>query len=156
MGNDFLKIINEHQNIIHKISRLYRDSVEDREDLFQEVILQLWKAFPNFRQESKVSTWIYRIALNTAIAAFRKKNVVVEFKENIPEKFHPSEGNETSENEEKMYSALRKLNDAEKAIISLYLEDYSYREIAELTGISENNVGVKINRIKNKLKQILR
>ncbi len=156
MEKDFLKIIDEHQNIIHKISRLYRNSKEDREDLFQEIVLQLWKAFPNFRQESKVTTWMYRIALNTAIAVFRKKNVEVELKVDIPEKFHPSDANEISENEEKMYSALRKLNDAEKAIISLYLEDYSYREIAELTGISENNTGVKINRIKNKLKQILR
>ncbi len=155
MEKDFLEIIDEHQNIIYKVCRMYRDNKADQEDLFQEIVLQLWKAFPNFRKESKVSTWMYRIALNTAIAVFRKNTIPLDFKENIPEKFHPVEKNELSENEERMFAALRKLNNAEKAIISLYLEDYSYQEIADIIGITENYVGVQINRIKNKLKKIL-
>lgn len=156
MENDFLEIVAEHQNIIHKVSRMYRDAKEDREDLFQEIILQLWKSFPSFRNESKISTWIYRIALNTAIAVFRKKDIEVDLRENIPEHLHPVAADELSENEERMYAAMRLLNNAEKAIISLYLGDYSYQEIAQVTGITENNVGVRINRIKIKLKTILK
>lgn len=148
-------MVDAHQNIIHKVSRTYRDTREDQEDLFQEIVFQLWKAFPAFRKEAKISSWMYRIALNTAIAAFRKQKVGMEFKERIPEKFHPTDAAESSENEERMYAALRKLNDAEKAIISLFLEDYSYREIAEITGISENYVGVRISRAKTNLKNIL-
>jgi RNA polymerase sigma factor (sigma-70 family) len=151
----FLKIIDENQRIIHKVCRMYRDEREDQEDLFQEIIFQLWKSFPNFRNESKVSTWMYRIALNTAIAVFRKKSLPIHSFENIPEQFHPKEPQDISENEERMYDALRKLDNAERAIISLFLEDYSYEEIAEIIGITENYVGVRINRIKNKLKTIL-
>jgi RNA polymerase sigma factor (sigma-70 family) len=155
VSSDFLQIIEQHQNIIHKVSRMYRDSREDQEDLFQEIVFQLWKGFSSFRGEAKISSWIYRIALNTSIAVFRKKKLPLDYKEHIPEEFHPSESHETSENEERMYWALRQLNNAEKAIISLYLEDYSYEEISSITGISESNVGVRLNRIKTKLKTIL-
>lgn len=152
---NFLKMIDDHQQIIYKICRIYRDTKEDQEDLFQEIVFQLWKSFPTFRNESKISTWMYRIALNTSIAAFRKRAIQVDFRERIPEEFHPKESDDISEQEERMYEALRKLDTAEKAIISLFLEDYSYIEIADITGISENYVGVKLNRIKNKLKSIL-
>ncbi|UZR97965.1 RNA polymerase sigma factor [Chondrinema litorale] len=155
MESAFLKIIEQNQNIIHKVSRIYRDSREDQEDLFQEIVFQLWKAFPNYREEAKISTWMYRIALNTAIVTYRKKKVTINYSEAIPENIHPTTANELSENEERMYNALRKLSEAERALMSLFLEDYSYREIGEITGISENYVAVKINRIKNKLKQLL-
>ncbi|MBN4070823.1 sigma-70 family RNA polymerase sigma factor, partial [Olleya sp. AH-315-F22] len=102
------------------------------------------------------STWMYRIALNTAIAVYRKNVVQLDYKEYIPEQFHPSSKNEQSQNEERMYWALRQLNAAERAIVSLYLEDYSNDEIAEIVGITENYVGVRINRIKKKLKIILK
>lgn len=156
MEKEFLRIIDEHQNIIHKVTRLYRDSKEDQEDLFQEIVFQLWKSFPNFRNESKVSTWMYRISLNTSIAIFRKKSLNVSYEERILDKYHPITSNEISENEEQMYWALRQLKNGEKAIISLYLEDYTYVEIGEIIGISENYVGVNINRIKKKLKIILK
>lgn len=155
MEEEFLHIVGKHQNIIHKVSRMYRNTKEDQEDLYQEIVFQLWKAFPHFRGESKVSTWMYRIALNTSIATFRKKTLAVEHISGIPEQLHPTEPHEASENEERMYWALQQLNDAEKAIIALYLEDYSYREIADITGISETYVGVRINRIKNKLRTII-
>ena len=155
MEKAFLKMVDEHQRIIYKVCRMYRDTREDQEDLFQEIVFQLWKSFPSFRNESKISTWMYRIALSTSIAAFRKKSLPLDFHENIPEAFHPREVEDIPENEARMYEALRSLDTAERAIISLYLEDYSYREIAEITGFSENNVGVKINRIKTKLKAIL-
>lgn len=99
---------------------------------------------------------MYRIALNTAIAVYRKNTIQVDYKEHIPEQLQPSSKNEQSQNEERMYWALRQLNAAEKAIISLYLEDYSYEEIAEITGITENYVGVRINHKKNKLRIILK
>ena len=155
MEKEFLKMMVDHQNIIHKVCRIYRNTIEDQEDLFQEIIFQLWKSYPNFRSQSKVSTWMYRIALNTALSSFRKHLPQVDYTEEIPEKTDFIYEQAATENEEKLFDAIRKLNDAEKAIISLYLEDYSYREISEIIGISESNVGVRINRIKSKLINIL-
>jgi RNA polymerase sigma-70 factor (ECF subfamily) len=152
METEFLQIIEEHQGIIHKVCRMYRSAREDQEDLFQEITLQLWKAFPNFRGASKVSTWMYRIALNTAMASFRKRKVILELRGNelseLPTKTHE----ESSENQERMFAAIRTLNKAERAIIALYLEDYCYDEIAQLMGISKNYVAVRISRIKTKLR----
>ena len=156
METAFLNIMEENQGIIYKVCKMYRDTKEDQEDLFQEIVLQLWKAFPKFRKESKISTWMYRIALNTAIAIFRKKKIEVEFKGSIPKATQQNYAEMPSENEERLFEAIRTLNKAERAIIALYLEDYLYKEIAEMTGITENYVGVKVNRIKKKLKNILK
>jgi len=156
METEFLGLIHENQKIVYKICKLYRDSREDQEDLFQEIVYQLWKSYPGFKGESKVSSWIYRIALNTAIATYRKSKISIDYYEEFPEHIHPSNEKTISENEERLFWALRKLNDSEKAVISLYLEDFNYKEIAEITGISDSNVGVRLNRIKNKLKQILK
>jgi len=155
MEKEFLRIIHDHQKIIFKLCRTYRDSKEEQEDLFQEIVYQLWKSFPSFKSESKISSWIYRITLNTAIAIYRKAKPDINYLEELPEKIHPSTENMASENSDRLFEALRKLNDGDKALISLYLEDFSYQEMAEITGISESNVGVKLNRIKNKLKIIL-
>ena len=156
MEKDFVKIIAENQGIIYKVCKMYRDSKEDQEDLFQEVVLQLWKAYPTFRAASKVSTWMYRIALNTAIAVYRKQRIELEFKDKIPVAHQSKQLEPTSENEERLFEAIRVLNKADRAIIALYLEDYPYHEIAEVIGITENYVGVKISRIKEKLKNILK
>lgn len=156
MQKVFLKIVEENQGIIYRVCRMYRDSREDQEDLFQEIVLQLWKAFPKFRNESKVSTWMYRIALNTAIAIFRKNKIEIELKENLSKNYTLTEMEKTSENEARMFEAIRMLNKTERALIALFLEDYSHKEIAEITGITENYVGVKISRIKDKLKNILK
>ena len=157
MQKEFLQIIHDNQKLLHKVCRVYRDSKEDQEDLFQEIVYQLWKSFPNFKRESKVSSWIYRIALNTAIAIYRRKNkLAVEYKDEVPDHIRHENETPVSENEERLFRALRKLNDAEKAIISLYLEDCSYQEIAAITGLSETNIGVRLNRIKTKLKEILK
>lgn len=156
MEKEFLALIHDYQNIIHKICRLYRDNKEDQEDLFQEIVYQLWKSYPGFKRESKVSSWMYRIALNTAIAIYRKSKISVDYYQEFPEHLHLSDEKTISENEERLFWALRKLNDSEKAVISLYLEDFNYGEIAAITGLSESNVGVRLNRIKNKLKQILK
>lgn len=151
----FLVLIGTHQGIIHKICHMYRDGVEDREDLFQEITYQLWKAFPSFQGTAKVTTWMYRIALNTAIASFRKKGPDVEYHPVLPDQADETQGEEMLIRQERLFAALKQLDDGEKAIIALYLEDMSYRKIAEVTGISENNVGVKLNRIKNKIQKLL-
>lgn len=156
MEKEFLKTIHDNQKIIYKVCKVYRDNREDQEDLFQEIVYQLWKSYSSFKNESKVSTWIYRIALNTAIAIFRKSKIPLDYYEEYPENIHASGGETISHNEERLFWALRKLNDVEKAIISLYLEDFNYLEIAEISGLSENNVGVRLNRIKNKLKKLLK
>lgn len=151
----FLALINEHQGIIHKICRLYRDVREDREDLFQEITFQLWRSHQTFKNESKISTWIYRIALNTAIASFRKKKQVIAYSPVLPDLAEEQPDEELAFRQERLFNALKRLNDADKAIITLYLEDLSYQQIAEIIGISENNVGVKLNRIKIKIKNLL-
>lgn len=156
MEKDFLKIIEVNQGIIYKVCKMYRDTREDQEDLFQEIVLQLWKSYPKFRGESKVSTWMYRIALNTAIAIFRKNKIELEFNEKIFKEHHSNYKETPFENEERLFDAIRTLNKAERAIIALYLEDYPYNEIGEIIGITENYVGVKISRIKEKLKNILK
>ncbi len=155
MEKEFLKTVHDYQKIIYKVCRMYRNSKEDQEDLFQEIVYQIWKAFPSFKKESKVSSWIYRIALNTSMAIYRKSKLSVDYYDELPERTHPSDEVLVSENEERLFFALQKLNSSEKAIISLYLEDFNYQEIAEITGLSESNIGVRLNRIKNKLKTII-
>jgi RNA polymerase sigma-70 factor (ECF subfamily) len=150
----FLQLIRQHQGIIHKICRLYRDTPEDRQDLFQEIVFQLWRSVPAFSSQSAFSTWMYRVALSTAIATFRKKKPDIRYMPLVPEE--QEVGEEPNEQREQLLEALRKLNDADKALITLYLEDLSYQEIAAITGLSENNVGVKLNRIKTKIQQLLK
>ena len=155
MEQAFLKDIQQHQNIIYKVCNLYRDRREDQEDLFQEIVYQLWKAYPGFKGESKLSTWMYRIALNTAIAAYRKQKIDITYPEELPDHMPYASDTNSSENEQLLFRALRTLTDAEKAVISLYLEDFSYQEIAAITGLTESNVGARLNRIKTKLKERL-
>lgn len=155
MEKEFLKAIGDHQGIIYKICRIYRDSREDQEDLFQEIVYQLWKSFPSFKRESRLSSWMYRVGLNTAMAIYRKSALPTEYYEEIPESLVSSGEVAIPEREERLFSAIRLLSDSEKAVISLYLEEFSYQEIGEITGLSENNVGVRLNRIKHKLKKII-
>ncbi|WP_207511118.1 RNA polymerase sigma factor [Longitalea luteola] len=151
---EFLALVNQHQGIIHKICRLYRDSPQDQEDLFQEVIFKLWKSVPQFRGEAKFSSWMYRVALSTAIAVYRKKKPDIRYMPAVPDSAENQA--QPDENREQFFRALKQLNDADKALITLYLEDLSYQEIAEIVGISESNVGVRLNRIKSKIQQLLK
>ncbi|OQP52495.1 RNA polymerase sigma factor [Niastella populi] len=151
--SQFLALIAEHQGIILKICRIYRNTKEDRDDLFQEIVFQLWKSAPSFEGRAKFSTWMYRIALSTAIATYRKKKPAIHYTAVLP--YAQEEQVDNGEQRERLYEALARLNDADKALITLYLEDLSYQEIAAITGLSENNVGVKLNRIKNKIQQLL-
>ena len=158
MKEEFLVLVNENKGIIYRISRIYGLTEADREDLFQEILLNLWKGYASFRNESKFSTWLYRIALNTCITAFRKKSRILGTM-SIEEKHHqiPDNTGNADYNEESrlLYQAIGKLDKLEKAIIILYLEEKNYEEIAEIAGITPNHAGVKITRIKAKLRQYL-
>ncbi len=151
---EFIHLLNQHQKIIYKVCNLYMDLHSDREDLFQEITLQAWKAYGNFRGDAKFSTWLYRVALNTAITFFRKdkKKPDIYSTDIIPEKVE--ENTDPLEEQVKaMYAAIGELSKIDKALVMLYLEDYSYQEIGEMMGITANNVAVKMNRIKIKLKE---
>ena len=153
---DFLELMEKHQPIIHHICRIYADSPENYEDMFQEILLQLWKSFETFKQQSKFSTWMYRVALNTAITLIRKeKNRVQSI--GIDENIEPDNGyDEDIESDVKhLYQAISQLGKIDKAIILLYLDEKSYDEISEILGISKTNVGVRINRAKVKLEKLL-
>lgn len=151
----FVQTINQHQGILHKVCRIYCNNETEREDLFQEMILQLWKSFPSFRKESKVSTWMYRIALNTAISGLRKKRVLTTELDAVTYQIKDEKDENLAENLQLLYKAINHLTSIEKSIILLYLEDKPYDEIAEITGITANYVAVKMNRIKEKLKTLL-
>lgn len=155
MEQEFLKSIHDYQKIIYRICKMYRDSREDQEDLFQEIVYQLWKSYSSFKGASRISSWIYKIALNTAIVIYRKPKLPVVYVDKIPEQIPFGMEQQISENEERLFDALRTLNDTEKALISLFLDDFTYQEIAAITGITESNTGVRLNRIKTKLKNIL-
>ena len=158
MEREFLQIIKENQGIIHKVCNIYCDDLEDRNDLFQEIVAQLWKSYPSFRQESKVTTWMYRVALNTAITSFKKQKRRPDQNRLTYENFQLKDENydhETEGNIKLLHRAVAQLTGVEKSIIILYLEEKKYEEIAEITGITQNYVRVKMNRIKKKLKTIM-
>lgn len=155
---DFLDKIEKHKGIIFKIAKMYMDDKDDRDDLFQEITYQVWKAYPNFRGQSEFSTWLYRIALNTAIIFLKnekKRSFISSGSYTEYKIFHEEPDHEKEEKMNAMYIAINQLNPIEKAFIFYYLEDFSGKEIAEQMGISEGNVRVKMNRAKNKLKDIL-
>lgn len=155
---EFLQKIEKHKGIIYKISKMYMDNQSDREDLFQEIIYQVWKAYFTFRGDSEFSTWLYRIALNTAIMFLRseKRRSFITNDDFSDYRIKNEEyDDEKEENLLKMYSAINKLNPIDKAFIFYYLENFSGKQIAEQMGISEGNVRVKMNRAKNKLKELL-
>ena len=159
MEKEFIELVNNNRALIFKVCNLYCKDREVRQDLFQEVVLQLWKSFPGFRNESSGSTWIYRVALNTAISNFRKeqkkpgKKPISRIEFEIPDMSDP---NDRKENKNILHMAIEKLSEIEKAIIMLYLDEKTYDEISEIAGISVSNVGVRINRIKIKLSTIVK
>jgi len=152
MRKEFVDILNNHRGLIYKVCHLYCDDPEDRKDLFQEIVLQVWKSLESFRQESTIGTWMYRIALNTAITHFRKEKrlggKVSLTGIDIPDL------NDSSEKEDQLkelFKAIEDLDRIDKSIILLYLEEKNYEEISEITGLTRTNVGVRLNRIKIKL-----
>jgi RNA polymerase sigma-70 factor (ECF subfamily) len=155
----FEKLIVQHQQMIHKVCNIFGQTIADREDLFQEITIQLWGSFSTFDHRSKFSTWLYRVALNTAITQKRKekRNPVSTSLSETEMRIPDAIGTDTDEEDLKaLGSAILQLNAIDKAIIFLYLEEKSYQEIAEVIGITPKNVGVKIVRIKAKLLTILK
>lgn len=155
----FLQLIEQNKGMLFKICRIYQDDPQDREDLLQEMTLQLWKVFDTYRGESKVTSWMYRVALNTAITFFKKQKRRPD-SEQLPVNFdHADETASAAEKEEQLalfYKAVKQLDKVEKALIYLYMENQTYEEIARTLGISEVNARVRLNRIKNKLKEIIK
>ena len=152
MRKEFVDILNNHRGLIYKVCHLYCDDPEDRKDLFQEIVLQVWKSLEGFRQESTIGTWMYRIALNTAITHFRKEKrlggKVSLTGIDIPDL---NDSNEKEDQLRELFKAIENLDRIDKSIILLYLEEKNYEEISEITGLTRTNVGERLNRIKIKL-----
>lgn len=155
---EFLDQVETHKGIIHKISRMYMDDSDDQKDLFQEIICQLWKSYDSFNHQSKFSSWMYRVALNTAIVYFKKQKRKEEAYATIAHEIEiPTDEAATKEIQlAHFYKALQQLDKIEKALMFYFLEDYSHKEIGENLGISEGNARVKLNRAKNKLKELIK
>ena len=162
MGNkhnleEFVQIIQQHEGIIYKITRAYEANPEYQKDLYQEVVFQLWKAYPSFRKEAKISTWIYRVALNTSLT-YRKRgqkqrnHVLSGFQ--LPEVVE-EEDSFKEEQIRQLYQQIQRLKLVDRALILLYLEGKSYEEIGSIMGFSSTNVGTRLNRIKNKLRTLV-
>lgn len=153
MQDDFEKIINENANILHKLSRVYSNTETEYEELFQEMMIRIWRSLPTFRGDSKLSTWLYKVCINTALSYRSKLNnqkMHVELDDNIALQYS-ADGNETNERVEALYKAIRELKAIDRAIITLYLDENSYEEISTILGISKTNVATKIMRIKKSL-----
>jgi len=151
MEQEFTELLHQNQGIVHKICNLYFFDRIEKEDYQQEIIIQLWKAFPSFNHQSKFSTWMYRVCLNASLDILRKEKSQLKY---IKVDTNDLNGiadarDEVNSNQEKLYRAINRLSEIDKAIITLYLDEFSYKEIAEILGISETNTGVKINRIKS-------
>lgn len=158
LKHNFVELLEKHQNIVHKVCRLYTNNQQAHNDLFQEITIQLWKAYPKFRGDAKFSTWMYRVGLNTAITLYRKskRRINTQEFESVSFKIKSEPYDDTEDQQLKLlYSAVHQLNDIEKALVFLYLEDKKYTEISETLGITEVNARVKMNRVKKKLKTIL-
>lgn len=158
LEKEFLEKIEKHKGVIFKISKMYMDNFEDQKDLFQEITFQVWKAYPTFEGKSQFSTWLYRIALNTAIIFLKSEKKRSFIKNDEVDKFKIAADDYDDDQEKKlakMYKAIQQLNEIDKALIFYYLQDYSGKEIAENMGITEVNARVKLNRAKEKLKQLI-
>ncbi|KAA6345532.1 RNA polymerase sigma factor YlaC [termite gut metagenome] len=157
VDNDFLKMLSQYQGIVHKVNLVYFNTSDDRKDNFQEIVYQLWKSFPSLKDETKIGSWIYAVAINVSISKIRKDSKYV-FTDSIPEIVHTDDTNmfEQDMDFQRLLEAIRHFNETDKSIMFLYLEEYSYKEIAEIIGISASNVGVKIHRLISKLQKQLK
>jgi RNA polymerase sigma-70 factor (ECF subfamily) len=155
--NIFLSLIELNKGIIYKVSNTYCRDAEDRKDLVQEIVFQLWRSFSNYNEQFKYSTWVYRIALNVAISFYRKetkrKDISMPLIDGIFDFVDLPINTETQAQLTFLQQFILELKELDKALMLLYLEEKTYKEIAEIIGITETNVATKISRIKEKLKQ---
>ena len=151
----FTEQIAGKEPLIWKICRLYGQTEEDRQDLFQEIMVQAWQSFDRFRGDAKFSTWLFQVALNTAIAGIRKKKKTIPTvqREAVPEMTDDSAPPDDEQLRE-LHKAIDQLNKIEKALTLLYLEDKSYKDMETILGISESTLRVKMSRVKEKLRQL--
>jgi RNA polymerase sigma factor (sigma-70 family) len=154
----FLSQLQAHAGIIHRICKSYFKEEELRKDVYQDIVYQLWKAYPSFKGLSKFSTWMYRIALNTAITYHRKAQRQPEELRltDQADRIATSDTGDLEEQVGQLYAAINTLNDIEKAIVLLYLDEHSYEEIAAICGMNAKNIGVRLVRIKKKLEKYLK
>lgn len=155
MKEEFLNMIEVNQGIIHKITAIYGSDKEDRKDLFQDIVLQLWKSYPSFEHRSAISTWMYRIALNTALLRKRKSRTWLPLSEAVSVQGKSQPDIDMNDHVISLYMAINQLGPLDKAIAFLYLEQKDYQEIADVLGMNKNTIGVRLNRIKVKLKKVL-
>ena len=157
--SEFVALLEEHQNIVHKICRIYTNNEVDHKDLFQEISIQLWRSFDRFEGKSKFSTWMYRVGLNTAITLHRKNKKRIDTYA-INEEINSIEldGYDPVIDEQLnwLYEKIEEFSEIDKALVLLYLENKRYDEIAETLGISTVNARVKMNRIKQRLKKMIK
>jgi len=154
LEQEFTSLVKRYERVIYNVCTFYVSETSPLEDLYQEIVLNLWKAFPSFRKESQTSTWIYRIALNTCISDLRRN---VKLRQNVPLSFSEhiiSEQDTKSAEIQELYSLIYKLNKIERTIVLLWLEEKSYQEIADITGFSVANVATRLKRTKEKLKNM--
>ncbi|MEQ8422813.1 MAG: sigma-70 family RNA polymerase sigma factor [Arenibacter algicola] len=158
MSNDFYtSSILPYAAIIIKICRAYTNTQQDFEDYFQEVCLQIWKSRNNFRAQSEWSTWVYRLSLNVCMTLLRKhkNNRRRLASDKLPSEIRDEPHTFNNDSLEQLYAAIRQLSEIDRGVILLYLEEKSYQEIADIIGTNPNNIGVRIKRIKERLKKIL-
>ena len=150
--SDFTKLVNENKGIIIKVIRLYIRNVEDERDLFQEIVFQAWKASSNFRGDSKFSTWLYRISLNTVLTYNRRPRLAISIEDLPSVSSRAAEAGNVDESEA-LYLAMLNLSEVDRLILSLHLDGYENEEIAETVGISKNNTAVRLHRAKENVIQ---
>lgn len=161
LQREFIQLMSSQQKLVWSLCSMYYPLSEDREDLFQEIVLQLWKSYPTFQGRSKLSTWIYRIALNTIFTRKRKERTLPigeflsdEFRE-IPDTADDHQA-QLEESTRALYEAIQQLSETDRAVIMLYLDEHSYEEISTILEMSKTNVSTRINRIKSKLEKLLK
>jgi len=158
LKEEFLEILSDYQGILHKVNLIYFRNRSDREENFQEIIYQLWKSFPRLQNKKSIGSWIYAVSINTSISKI-KKDSRIEYREKLPEVTDMIDIEEEfalSETYRMLLQAIYNLNEIDKSIMLLYLEEKTYDEISEIIGISTSNVGVRISRAKELLKQNLK
>ena len=145
LEKSFLEQIDQNEGIIHKVIQLYVDDEEQRKDVYQEVLCQAWKSFPNFRKEAKFSTWLYKIALNTVLT-IKKKSRKLKVEISVEQ-----EPGVSQDDHEILFHIIKRLGEVEKMLITLHFDGYKNLEIAEITGMTSNHVNVKLHRIKQSI-----
>jgi RNA polymerase sigma-70 factor (ECF subfamily) len=152
----FIQWLNAYKGLIYKVARAFTHSVDEMEDLFQDILLQLWISVPNFKQTAKESTWIYRVAFNTAVVWDRKRKKHNKLKSVLLAQPVTDSPNDNHQQIEELYAAIRQLDKLDASLVLMSLDGLAYKQIAEVLGLTESNVGVKLNRAKKRLGELLK